>query len=279
MKKIIGLFVAAALFVLAGCTEPNTLTSSTTGSNEQKIVGEQVEVVSIMDGDTMKVKYDGKVSSVRFLLIDAPEMYHKQLGEQPFGKEAQKRNRDLINNAEVVSLEFDKTGDKEDKYGRLLAYVYVDGKSVQEQLIKEGLVRVGYVYNKQAAHLDDYYKAQDEAKAANRGIWQYPGYVTNRGFVKSKVPGWSAGQNPDKNGSLEKSVSTNEATQTQSKTTSSTNNSSTKSDEACTIKGNINAKGNKNYFLPGTNNYDNVQEEKMFCSEEEAQKAGFKKGS
>lgn len=268
------LLVAVALVVLAGCTEPNTLTSSTTGSTEQKIVGEQVEVVSIMDGDTMKVKYDGKVSSVRFLLIDAPEMYHKQLGEQPFGKEAQKRNRELINNAKVVSLEFDTTGDKEDKYGRLLAYVYVDGKSVQEQLIKEGLVRVGYVYNKQAAHLDDYYKAQDEAKAANRGIWQYPGYVTNRGFVKSKVPGWSAGQNPDKNGSLEKSVSSNESTSTKS-----TSNSSTKTDEACTIKGNINAKGNKNYFLPGTNNYDNVQEEKMFCSEEEAQKAGFKKGS
>lgn len=266
MKKIMVVVVAALLFVLAGCTEPNTLSSSTNSSDEQKVVGEQVEVVSVMDGDTMKVKYDGKVSSVRFLLIDAPEMYHKQLAEQPFGKQAQARNRELINNAKVVSLEFDKTGDKEDKYGRLLAYVYVDGKSVQQQLIEEGLVRVGYVYNKQAAHLDDYYAAQDEAKALKRGIWQYPGYVTNRGFVKANVPGWSVGQNPDKNNSLQQE-STNASPST------------TNDNEACNIKGNINAKGNKNYFLPGTNNYDNVQEEKMFCSEEEAQQAGFKKGS
>lgn len=267
--------VAALVFILAGCTELDTSTnddaSTTTEEtpNTQKIVGEQVEVVSVIDGDTMKVKYDGKVSSVRFLLIDAPEMHHKKLGEQPFGKEAQMRNRALIDNAKVVSLEFDTTGgDKEDKYGRLLAYVYADGKSVQEQLIREGLVRVGYVYNKKATHLQQYYDAQDEAKAAKRGIWQYNGYVTNRGFVKAKVPGWSVGQNPDKNGSLNETVSS-----------SGESSSSKQANDACNIKGNINAKGNKNYFLPGMNNYDNVQEEQMFCSEEEAQQAGFRKAS
>lgn len=275
MKKMIWLLAAALMFVLAGCTELDTSTnddaSTTTEetTETQKIVGEQVEIVSVIDGDTMKVKYDGKVSSVRFLLIDAPEMHHKTLGEQPFGKQAQMRNRELIDNAKVVSLEFDTTGgDKEDKYGRLLAYVYADGKSVQEQLIREGLVRVGYVYNKKATHLQQYYDAQDEAKAAKRGIWQYNGYVTNRGFVKSKVPGWSIGQNPDKNGSLNETVTSTETESSSSSTTS-----------ACNIKGNINAKGNKNYFLPGTNNYDNVQEEQMFCSEEEAQQAGFHKAS
>lgn len=275
MKKMIWLLAAALMFVLAGCTELNASknddrsTTKEETTETQKIVGEQVEVVSVIDGDTMKVKYDGKVSSVRFLLIDAPEMHHKTLGEQPFGKQAQMRNRELIDNAKVVSLEFDTTGgDKEDKYGRLLAYVYADGKSVQEQLIREGLVRVGYVYNKKATHLQQYYDAQDEAKAAKRGIWQYNGYVTNRGFVKSRVPGWSVGQNPDKNGSLNETATSTESSSTSSSTTG-----------ACNIKGNINAKGNKNYFLPGTNNYDNVQEEQMFCSEEEAQQAGFRKAS
>lgn len=272
MKKLWWLVAAALMFVLAGCTEPktssNSETSNSTTTEEPKVIGEQVDVVSVIDGDTMKVKYNGKVSSVRFLLIDAPEMHHKTLGEQPFGKQAQTRNHELIDNAKVVSLEFDTTGgDKEDKYGRLLAYVYADGKSVQQQLIREGLVRVGYVYNKKAVHLQEYYKAQDEAKAASRGIWQYPGYVTNRGFVKAKVAGWSVGQNPDKNGSLNESVSSNSSATDEQPSS------------ACNIKGNINAKGNKNYFLPGTNNYDNVQEEQMFCSEEEAQKAGFKKAS
>nr|WP_281250291.1 thermonuclease family protein [Virgibacillus proomii] len=42
-------------------------------------------------------------------------------------------------------MEFD-VGELKDKYGRLLAYVYVDGKSVQETLLKEGLPRVAYIY-------------------------------------------------------------------------------------------------------------------------------------
>ncbi|MBK3494924.1 thermonuclease family protein [Viridibacillus sp. YIM B01967] len=253
MKKW-GLFVIGCLvFLLQACTEAE---ETKTDESNNRI---QVEVVSIMDGDTIKVKYDGATKNVRYLLVDAPEMYHKQLGEQPIGREAQARNREILNNAKKVSIEFD-VGDQEDKYGRLLAYIYADGESVQEQLIREGLVRVGYIYEPNTTNVEAYEAIQEEAKAARKGIWQYDGYVTNRGFDKSAVKGLTPNETLSK--------STNKA------------NSGDQSNKAdCSIKGNINNKGNKIYHMPGSNNYDAVKEEKMFCTEKEAEQAGFRKAS
>ena len=176
MKLWMILLCSLVLLVLAGCTSQKTLKST-----DNKRV--PVKVISVMDGDTMKVNYKGQIKKVRFLLVDAPEMYHKKLGEQPFGREAQARNREILNHAKNVSLEFD-VGEKEDKYGRLLAYVYADGKSVQEQLIREGLVRVGYIYEPNTKYVDKYKKIQEEAKQQKKGIWQYNGYVTDQRVCK-----------------------------------------------------------------------------------------------
>lgn len=266
VKKLkIWMIVICSLVIvfLAGCKISNT-SNSKNDSNQEK-----VEVVSVMDGDTMKVKYKGETKKVRFLLVDAPEMYHKTLGEQPFGREAQARNREILNNAKNVTLEFD-VGGKEDKYGRLLAYVYADGKSVQEQLIREGLVRVGYIYEPNTRYVKKYKEIQEEAKREKKGIWKYDGYVTDRGFVKSVVKNWSPGTDSSKG------ISTNHPS---TDNHSQENQSNVKSGATCNIKGNINSKGKKLYHLPGMNNYDAVKAEKMFCSEKEAQEAGFTKAA
>lgn len=63
-----------------------------------------------------------------------------------------------------MQLEFDK-GDHRDKYERLLAYVYIDGKSVQETLLKEGLARVAYVYEPNTKYIDQFRKDEQEAKS------------------------------------------------------------------------------------------------------------------
>lgn len=259
MKIWLILLCSFVFLTLAGCTIGQ---SSKSTKNANRV---SVKVLSVMDGDTIKVKYKGEIKKVRYLLVDAPEMYHKKLGEQPFGREAQTRNREILNNAKDVALEFD-VGDKEDKYGRLLAYVYADGKSVQEQLIREGLVRVGYIYKPNTKYLDKFKKIQEKAKNEKKGIWKYEGYVTDRGFVKSVVKDWRPGKDSTKG------LSTKTTNQSQNNSTSSNNG-------MCKIKGNINSKGKKLYHLPGMNNYDAVKAEQMFCTEEEAQKAGFTKAS
>lgn len=139
-----------------------------------------VTLVSTTDGDTIRVMYKGVNEPVRYLLIDTPETNHPRLGKQPFGTEAKERNRALVNSGNLT-LEFD-VGEKRDKYGRLLAYVYVDGKSVQGTLISEGLARVAYVYPPNTRHLTPYEEAQQVAKSKKLGFWAVEDYASDSGF-------------------------------------------------------------------------------------------------
>ncbi|NYF25499.1 thermonuclease family protein [Sporosarcina sp. JAI121] len=139
-----------------------------------------VELVKTIDGDTIKIMYEGKEQNVRYLLIDTPETNHPRLGKQPFGEKAKERNQELLNSGKL-EIEFD-IGGKTDKYGRLLAYIYINGISVQEKLLEEGLARVAYVYPPNTRHLDAFEKAEAKAKKAGIGIWTLKNYATDRGF-------------------------------------------------------------------------------------------------
>lgn len=145
-----------------------------------------VKLVRTIDGDTIKIMYEGREQNVRYLLIDTPETNHPQLGKQPYGQQAKVRNQELLQKGRL-EIEFD-VGQKYDKYDRLLAYIYVDGKSVQEQLLKEGLARVAYVYPPNTRHLDAFEQAQAQAKKSGIGIWTLEDYVTDRGFDSEKHP-------------------------------------------------------------------------------------------
>ncbi|MBD7985532.1 thermonuclease family protein [Sporosarcina sp. Sa2YVA2] len=145
-----------------------------------------VELVKTIDGDTIKIMYDGKEQNVRYLLIDTPETNHPRLGKQPYGEQAKQRNQELMNSGKL-EIEFD-IGEKYDKYGRLLAYIYIDGESVQKKLLEEGLARVAYVYPPNTRHLDPFEKAQQRAKKAGIGIWTLEDYATDRGFDSESYP-------------------------------------------------------------------------------------------
>ena len=160
---------------------PKIITAPQQGTTDQI----PVTLVSTTDGDTIRVLYNGVDEPVRYLLIDTPETNHPRLGKQPFGPEAKERNRALVNSGKLT-LEFD-IGEKRDKYGRLLAYVYVDGKSVQETLIREGLARVAYAYPPNIRHLTRYEEAQKEAQSKKAGFWAVEDYATDSGFDSSST--------------------------------------------------------------------------------------------
>lgn len=189
------------LLVLAGCSQPTIKNDGTLASGAdkekqtvQKAETDEVELVEPIDGDTAKFRVDGKVETVRFLLIDTPETHHPRLGEQPLGKEASEFTKNTLEQARRITLEYD--AEKEDKYGRVLAYVYADGKSVQEELLKRGLARVGYIYESRR-HLEDFRKAEDIAQEKKIGIWQCPGYVTDEGYDPDKWCKDGAEEKPD----------------------------------------------------------------------------------
>ena len=138
-----------------------------------------IEFVRVVDGDTAKVIYNGNEETVRYLLIDTPESKAPNSCVQPYGKEASARNEELLRSGKVT-LEFD--GPKRDKYDRLLAYVFVDGASVQGTLLKEGYARIAYIYDPPYKYLSQFQQNEKEAKNKGLRIWSISGYATDSGF-------------------------------------------------------------------------------------------------
>jgi micrococcal nuclease len=140
-----------------------------------------VTLVKTIDGDTIKVKVNEKIETVRYLLVDTPESKKPGMCVQPYAKEAIDRNNQLVRDGKIT-MEFEQ-GNKRDSYGRLLAYVYVDGLSIQETLLKEGFARVAYIIDPPYKFLNQYTADENLAKRNQVNIWSRPGYVSNRGFV------------------------------------------------------------------------------------------------
>ncbi|ARF16554.1 thermonuclease family protein [Sporosarcina ureae] len=182
-KKIISFLLALGVAIIA-IYFPELFDDEEKEPSRQGLI--PVELVKTIDGDTIKIMYEGKEENVRYLLIDTPETNHPRLGKQPYGQQAKVRNQELLQKGQL-EIEFD-VGEKYDKYGRLLAYIYIDGKSVQEQLLKEGLARVAYVYPPNTRHLDAFEKAEQQAKKSGIGIWTLEDYTTDRGFDSEKYP-------------------------------------------------------------------------------------------
>ena len=139
-----------------------------------------VQLDRVVDGDTAYFIVDGVSENTRFLLIDTPETKSPNTCVQPYGQEASDRLKQLLSSGNIT-IEYD--GPKRDKYDRLLAHVFVDGKSVQETLLEEGLARIAYIYDPPYKYMDQYEAAEQRAKSAGKNIWSKSGYVTDRGFT------------------------------------------------------------------------------------------------
>lgn len=130
----------------------------------------EVTFASCVDGDTAKVNLNGETIKIRFLAIDTPETKHPTKGVEPFGKEASEYTCSKLTNAKKIEIEYDENSDKKDKYDRDLVWVWVDDYLLQDELIKEGLAEVTYLYGnyKYTGTLEDH---QSISKANKIGIW------------------------------------------------------------------------------------------------------------
>lgn len=95
--------------------------------------------------------------------------------------EASKRTKELLSTASEITFEYD-SGNKIDRYGRVLGYIFVDGTLLQKTLVSEGLARVAYVKEPNTKYLLELEEAQEKAKNESLRIWSIPGYVTERGY-------------------------------------------------------------------------------------------------
>ncbi|MCK4857191.1 MAG: thermonuclease family protein [candidate division Zixibacteria bacterium] len=118
----------------------------------------------IIDGDTFR---DQEGNRVRLLGIDAPEK-----GE-PFYRQASEKLTSLITKEPLLL----KSGSRAyDRYGRILAFVYIETLLVNASLLEEGLARTYFFPEEfEDQELVEYLcAAQRRARAASRGIWSLP---------------------------------------------------------------------------------------------------------
>lgn len=137
------------------------------------VKAEEIEVKfsDCVDGDTAKFIYNNKEKTARFLAIDTPETVHPTKKDEKWGKEASDFTCKKIKEAKEIILEFDKESDRKDKYGRYLVWVFVDGKLLQEELVKNGLAEVAYLYG-DYKYVDNLKNVEESAKRNKIGIWQ-----------------------------------------------------------------------------------------------------------
>jgi micrococcal nuclease len=144
-------------------------------------------VTRVVDGDTIEISMNGKTEDVRLLLVDTPETVHPSEPVQPFGPEASQFVKDTLEGREVGI----KVGIEErDKYNRLLAYVFIDGETIQEKLLRRGLARTAYLYN-DLTMLDQFHEVQKVAVNQGIGVWSIDGYAHvdhNHGYHYEEKP-------------------------------------------------------------------------------------------
>lgn len=128
------------------------------------------EVKRVVDGDTFVVNYEGKDEKVRLIGVDTPESVHPdEKKNTEFGKEVSDFTKKMLSD-KYVELEFDVS--QRDKYGRLLAYVYLDGQMYNKMLLEKGYAKIA-TFPPNVKYVDDFTVLQKQARESKVGLWKY----------------------------------------------------------------------------------------------------------
>jgi len=144
-------------------------------------------VQSVVDGDTVKILMGTAVETVRLIGIDTPETVHPSKPVECFGREASNKTKELLTGKQV-SIEKDGSQDERDKYGRLLAYIFLeDGTNVNKLLIAEGYAHE-YTYNLPYKYQSEFKQAESDARTNKRGLWADNACTTQETTTTVPVP-------------------------------------------------------------------------------------------
>jgi micrococcal nuclease len=142
-----------------------------------------VSVTRVVDGDTIDVRFpDGEEATVRLVGIDSPEVHtDSEPGEYegvPDSREGRRCLRRAGQNASTylsarldgrdVTLAFDPRTDRRGGYDRLLAYVYLDGRNLNHELVARGHARV---YVTDFTFRNAFETTESAARSASSGLW------------------------------------------------------------------------------------------------------------
>ncbi len=183
--------LVAALVVLAGClgatAPPDTTPAAETAlgtPHPETGPTASATVTRVVDGDTVDVRLsDGTTETVRLLGVDTPEVHSETTPDEYEGVPETAAGRDCLRTSgerasafadsrlagSDVELGFGPTSDRRGYYGRLLAYVYVDGEQFNARLVAGGW---GRVFDSEIVERDRYLGLETSARSERRGLWR-----------------------------------------------------------------------------------------------------------
>ena len=217
------------------------LLAAPTVANAQAISG----TAMVIDGDSLTI---GGIA-FRLFGIDAPE--GKQTCDRDgatwaCGEESASQLRMLVADKRVECR-----GQGTDTYGRMLAVCWADGFELNKTMVEQGWATAFRKYGQ------DYVAEEARAKAQRRGIWSssfaLPEDFRMAQSQRSNAPRSSVSP-PGRNAAR-----------------------MPRAGDGCVIKGNRNRKGQWIYHVPGMPYYDQTRPEEIFCSEADAQQAGYRR--
>ncbi len=128
-------------------------------------------VKRIVDGDTLVVETAGREDRVRLLRVDTPEIHRAETERrESLAREAEEYAQ-LHLQGRQIRLETAGGGER-DRYGRLLAYVLIEGKNFNIELVRQGYSRYETGFGKSQLYGEAFREAEQEARLAGRGLWQ-----------------------------------------------------------------------------------------------------------
>jgi len=125
------------------------------------------KVISIADGDTLRILYRGGQLKIHLAEIDTPER------KQPWGTRAKQALSDKVFGEVVDVVKVDR-----DRYGRIVGRIYLDGRDINREMVAEGHAWVYRKYMRDKTLLIDEAAARD----AGLGLWSLP--------EAQRVPPW-----------------------------------------------------------------------------------------
>ena len=142
------------------------------GTIEAKLQAEVAQVLRVEDGDSITVKVDQTKYRIRLAEIDAPEL------DQAWGAESKAALRKKLQNEEVALEVIDV-----DRYSRLVARVFLNGRHINREMIREGHAWVYLEYLRD----DSLIPPEVEAREKKVGLWAFEGAIAPWQWRKTKL--------------------------------------------------------------------------------------------
>lgn len=139
---------------------------------------EIVTLSKCVDANSARFMLGTTEIKVRFIAIESSEKIIAEYNDEINGSTVDEYVCSALTNAKEIKIEYEQNSEETDKYGRTLAWVFVDDVLLQENLVKQGYSKVAYLYDTYA-HNEKLKEAEKYAKDNELGMWQVEKVDTN----------------------------------------------------------------------------------------------------